>query len=183
MTTQTKVAAGTIVGLILVGLGLGMYAIISATRPPAAADPHHVEISSVDLTNGKRDAVISARDMVPGDVVTTSVTVANPSGALMQYAMTRGAVSAGGASLAAELVLTIRTVGASCGAFDGAILFEGPLDQAAFGSEAQGRQLAPATAEILCFRAVLPRDASDELQGAATTVTLSFGANWQAATP
>jgi len=183
MTTQMKLAAGTIVGLTVVSLAVGLYAVISAARPPAAADPHHVEISSVDLTDGKRDAVISARDMVPGDVVTTSVTVANPSGVPMQYAMTRGAVSAGGDSLAAGLILTVRTVGTSCAAVDGAILFEGPLDEAAFGSESVGRQLAPATAEILCFRAVLPPDASNELQGAATTVTLSFGASWQAAIP
>lgn len=48
-------------------------------------------------------------------------------------------------------------------------------------SEGSGRTLPAATAAILCFRAALPRDAGNALQGAVTAVTLSFGASKQAA--
>ena len=83
--------------------------------------------------------------------------------------------------LAAELLFTVRTVGSSCADFDGTSLFEGPLDEASFGMDGSGRPLPAATAEILCFRAALPLDAANAVQGAATTVTLSFRADSPAA--
>ncbi|MDQ2966217.1 MAG: hypothetical protein M3R57_10255, partial [Chloroflexota bacterium] len=81
------------------------------------------------------------------------------------------------------LVLTVRTIGASCADRNGMTLFDGPLDEAAFGLQDNGRLLPAATAEILCFRVALPLDADNGLQGMTTTVTLSFGAKWQAAVP
>jgi hypothetical protein len=96
--------------------------------------------------------------------------------------MNPGLVTTGGAALAAALVLTIKTVGSSCADFDGITLFDGQLDKAAFGNEANGRPLAPATAEILCFRAALPIDTGNALQGRSTTIALSFGADLQGPT-
>jgi hypothetical protein len=97
--------------------------------------------------------------------------------------MSRGAVSVDGSALAAALVLTIKTIGSSCEDQDGTTLFDGPLDAADVGSEGNGRPLAAATAEILCLRVELPRDTDNKLQGAAATISLTFGSTRQAAVP
>lgn len=179
MTRERRLAAFTILGLIVVCIWLGANAVMSGWR--SGDDLRRLEISSIDLATGARDATLSARGMAPGDAVTAAITVANSGRRPMTYAMSRGLVSAGGAALATALTLTIKTVGSSCADFDGTTLFDGPLDEAAFGSEANGRPLPAATAEILCFRIGLPFDTGNALQGAATTVTLSFGASTQAA--
>lgn len=181
MTRRRRLSAPTIVGLTVVCLGLGSNAIMSCSQPADGGAPRRLEISSIDLTTGTRDAILEARGMVPGDAVTAAVTVTNSGRQPMTYAMSRGLVSAGGAALSAALVLTIKTIGSSCADYDGTTLFDGPLDEAAFGGEGNGRPLLAATAEILCFRAALPLDVDNALQGAATTATLSFGSSWQAA--
>jgi hypothetical protein len=181
MTRGRWLEAITIVGLAVVSIGLGWNTIASGSRPRDAGDPHRLEVSSIDLTTGSRDATFSAQGMAPGDAYTTAITVANPGREAMTYTMSHDPVSTGGALLSAALLITIKTVGSSCADDDGTILYDGPLDAAAFGSQGNGRPLAAATAEILCFRAALPLDAGNELQGAATTVTLSFGASLQSA--
>lgn len=180
MTPGERIAAVTVVGLAIVCLGLRSNLIRAASRPAAEGHPHF-QLSSVDLSSGTRDAIFSARGMVPGDTVTATLTVANSGRQPVTYGMTRGPVSAGGAALSAALVLTIKTVGSSCEDDNGTTLFEGPLDQAAFGGEGKGRSLPAATAEILCLRAVLPLAAGNDLQGAAATVTLWFGSKWPGA--
>ena len=144
-------------------------------------DQHSLEISSIDLTTGAQEATLSARDMVPGDAVTAAVTVVNSSSQPMTYAMSSDLVSVGSAALAKSMVLTIKTIGSSCTEFDGTTLFEGPVSEATFGHDGEGRRLAAATADILCFRASLPIDADDELQGATSTVALVFDVSRQAA--
>jgi hypothetical protein len=181
MTRGRRLAALLIGALAVFCIGLGSKTIISGLRSAEVGDPAGIETSSIDLTTGGADATLSARGMLPGDAVTSAITIANSGRQPMTYAMSLGLASASGAALAGALVLTIKTVGSSCADFDGTTLFDGPLDQAAFGSQANGRSLPAATAEILCFRAALPCDTGNALQGAATTVTLTFGADLQAA--
>jgi hypothetical protein len=95
----------------------------------------------------------------------------------MTYAMSSGPVAAAESPLAEALLLTVRTIGSSCADADGAILYDGPLADAALGSSRSGRSLAAATAEILCFRALLPLDSGNALQGADATVSLTFVAS------
>jgi hypothetical protein len=180
MTHRWRLEAFTIVGLTVVCLALGSYIVMSGPRPGDAGDLRHFEISSIDLTTGARDASFSAIDMVPGDAVMAAITVANPGRRPMTYRLSRSLVSASEGVLSA-LILTIRTIGSSCADFDGTVLYEGRLDEAAFGSERYGRPLPGATAEILCFRTVLPRAVDNRLQGAAATISLTFTASWQAA--
>lgn len=180
MTRGVSVSGLAILGLSAVCIGLASVVIMSGSRLEDAVDPPSLETTSIDLTIGSQDGSLSARGMVPGDAVAATVTVANSGRQPMTYAMRRGRVSTGGAPLAAALVLTIRAVGSSCADFDGAILFDGPLDETEFGREGDDRPLAAATAEILCLRVALPFEASDSLQGAETTVALSFAATWQA---
>lgn len=183
MIRRRGLKAFTIVGLAILCLGLGANAIMSGSRLAGGDDLRRLAISSIDLSTGTRDAILSARGMVPGDAVTAAVTVANSGRQPMAYAMSHGLVSAHGAALSAALVLTIKTIGSSCADDNGTTLFDGPLDEAAFGTEGNRRPLPAATAEILCFRVALPADADDGLQGGATTVPLSFGASSQAAIP
>ena len=175
------VGASTIAGLTVISLGLAANAILTGSPPPDPGDPRRLVISSIDITTGARDATLSADGLVPGDTIKAAVAVANPSRQPMTYTMSRGVVSADGAALTAALILTVKTVGSSCAGDDGATLYHGPLDQAAFGSVGNGRPLAAATAEILCFRVDLPRDAGNGLQGAATIVSLLFAGSLQAA--
>lgn len=183
MTRRRRLAALTIVGLTGVGLGLASNAVMSGSRPASVDAPGGLEISSIDLTTGTRGAVLSARDMVPGGEVTAAVTVANSGRQPLTYSMRRDHVSAEGDALSAALVLTIRTIGSSCADFDGTTLFAGPLDEAAFGRAGDDRRLPGATAEILCFRAALPLESDNRLQGATTTVSLWFDARLQGAVP
>ena len=182
MTRRQRLIASTIVGLAGLSVALGWNAFRSGALPADADDRSRLESASLDLTTGALDAVISAHDMVPGDTVTAAITISNSGPTPMTYGMRRVGMTAGGAMLAADLLFTVRTVGSSCADFDGTSLFEGPLDAAAFGIDGGGRLLPAATAEILCFRAALPLDADNSLQGAATTVTLSFAADSPAAT-
>lgn len=181
MTRRHQLMASAIVALAAICLALGWYAFRPGAVPADADDRDGFETASLDLTTGPLDAVVSAHDMVPGDTVTAALTITNSGPTPMTYGMRSGDVTAGGAVLAAELVFTVKTVGSSCADFDGTSLFDGPLDEAAFGVDGNGRALPAATAEILCFRATLPLDATNALQGAATTVTLSFTADPQAA--
>ena len=173
--------ACTIVAVAATCMALGWYALRSGELPADVDDRDPFQTASLDLTAGPLDAVVSAHDMVPGDTVTAALTISNSGRTPMTYGMRSGGVTAGGAMLAAELILTVKTVGSSCADFDGTSLFNGPLDEAAFGIDGSGRPLPPVTAEILCFRATLPLDAANSLQGAATTVILSFTADSQAA--
>lgn len=183
MTRRHRLMASTIVALAAICVALGWNAFRSGALQADAGDRSRLESASLDLTTtGELDAVISAHDMVPGDTVTAAVTITNSGPRPMTYGMRRGDVTAGGWTLAAELVFTVKTVGSSCADFDGTSLFDGPLSEAAFGIDGGGRLLPAATAEILCFRAVLPLHAADALQGATTTVTLSFAADSPAET-
>jgi hypothetical protein len=181
MTRRHGITASTVVAMAAICVALGWYAVRSGALPADADDRERFQAASLDLTTGPLDAVISARNMIPGDTVTAALTITNSGPTPMTYGMRRGGVTAGGATLAAELVFTVKTVGSSCADFDGASLFEGPLDEAAFGTGRGGRPLPAATAEILCFRAALPLDAANAVQGSATVVTLSFTADSQAA--
>jgi hypothetical protein len=180
VTLRERLEVVGIVALTVVSLGLGSRAILSGPRSVEGADLFRIEISSVDLTAGARATTFTAKDMMPGDSATASITVANSGRQSMAFGMSRGVVSAEGTALSEALVLTIKTVGSSCADYDGETLYDGPLAEAAFGENSDGHPLPAATAEILCFRAVLPLDTGNEVQGTATTVLLSFHASAQA---
>jgi hypothetical protein len=181
MTPGRRFGPFALVGLMVVSLGLGGDGTVSNSRAADTGDGNRLEISSIDLTSGPRDSIFSARGMVPGDTAQATITLANPGRQPMSYTMHRGPVSPGGSALAAALIVTVKTAGSSCADFDGITLYDGPLLEAGFGSEGIGRLLPAASAEILCFHAVLPRSAGNALQGQSATVTLTFGASWQGA--
>ena len=167
-------------GFVIVGLSVGCVALatvalVSNLGPDV--NPPSLETTSIDLTTGSDDGTLSALDMMPGATIPATITVANSGSEPMTYGMRRGNIDEAGAPLAAALLLTIKAVGSSCAAFDGAVLFDGRLDEAAFGGNDDQRPLAAATADILCMRVALPIETNNSLQGAATTVVLSFDAS------
>jgi hypothetical protein len=180
MTGRVSASGLAIVGLTVACVGLAAVAIVSNIGPGVEVNPPSLATTSIDLTTGSDDGTLSAFDIIPGDAVPATIVVANSGSKPLTYGMRRGRVYDGGGPLAAALQLTIRAVGTSCAAFDGAVLFDGRLGEAAFGGDGDRRPLAAATADILCLRVTLPTDTNDSLQGAATTIVLSFDASPQA---
>lgn len=181
MNHERRLAVLAIIGLGIVGLGVAYSAITAQPRRPLGDHLVAIATATVELTTGTGSATLSAANMAPGDVVGAAITITNSGREAMAYGMSPGVISASGKALATALILTVRTVGSSCEDFDGTVLFEGPLGAAAFGNDGDSRLLAGATADILCLRASLPVDTGDALQGAATSVTLMFGADALAA--
>jgi hypothetical protein len=104
----------------------------------------------------------------------------------LRYAVTMTATNTDLKGLYAELDLTIREEGTDCTTFDGTVLY-GPaspflLNSNLIGDPAQGddppgdRTLAGSASEVLCFKVDLPLDASNGVQGAATTAVFTFEA-------
>jgi hypothetical protein len=182
MTPARRRITLAILGLwLMASIGLAYNALFSHSRQEDQTDPLKFPSSSIDLSAGAGEGILSADNMAPGDAVTAVMTITNSGPRDMTYAMSHRPVLSAGADLAAALVLTIKTVGTSCADFDGVTLYDGPLDAAAFGSAPNGRPLPAATAEILCLRAALPLETGDAQQSANTIVTLLFSADLMAA--
>jgi hypothetical protein len=182
MNTGWRVAASTTIALTAICVWLGWNVVASPGRPSDGGGRSGLRISSIDLATGTRDAVLSASDMMPGDQVTAEVTVVNSGSRAVTYTMRRGVSLVGGDALSAALTLTVKTVGSSCADFDGTTLYDGPLDSATLERDGSSRPLPAATAEILCFRVVLPPDVGNGSQGIAATVRLVFAPTAAAAT-
>ena len=177
MTPSRRPVVRTLLGLWVVAtIGLVYNAIFAPSGSLDGDAPVRPQIAAIELITGAGEATLSARNMAPGDTVAAVMTITNSGRQDLAYALTHDPIPADGAALAASLVLTIKTVGTSCADFDGTTLYDGPLDATAFGGGADGRRLAAATAEILCFRAVLPLETGNGQQSLDTTVTLQFSA-------
>lgn len=183
-TTRTRERLGIVallLVLLLVGLGVGTQ--VLPPGPTRSDAEKRFQVSTLDLTGNRRTAVLTGEEMAPGDIVVGVVTVANPSRAALLYRMVHGTVSSDDL-LAASLVLDIRTVGSSCVDFDGETLYHGAFAEATLPQQpAPPRELPGASAEILCFRALLPLQSGNELQGTATSVAFRFDAEWATEAP
>jgi hypothetical protein len=182
MTGRRRLGVWVVAILAFVGLGL-LARLFVFDRPSTEAHDLTLQVATLDVSAGPGDAILTAQGMAPGDVATGVFTVTNSSRGPLTYTMHHGTISADRAALGAALQLTIRAVGSSCADFDGAVLYAGPLDEATFGDGPTVRDLAGATADILCFRAALPIEAGNGLQGTATAVRLSFAAYQVGGTP
>jgi predicted ribosomally synthesized peptide with SipW-like signal peptide len=143
---------------------------------------------TISLGLNPATALLTATTLMPGDNVNGSLVVTNSGTGQLRYAMTSTTTNVDGKGLAAQMTLTIKTLGTSCAAFDGTSVFSGALSAGAFGSIAAGAQagdrtLAGAAAETLCFRASLPLASGSAFQGATTTATLTFDAEQTANNP
>lgn len=179
---RRRLAIWVIACLALIGFGVSARLLLFGHLSIGAHDLQ-LRVATLDISAGPGDTILSAQGMAPGDVAIGVFTVTNSSRTSFKYAMLHGPISAESSALATALRLTIKTVGSSCADFDGSILYAGPLGGAAFGDGPRARDLAGATAEILCFRAELPIGTGNGLQGTAAVVHLSFMGRRDGATP
>jgi hypothetical protein len=133
-------------------------------------------------------AILTSSALMPGDTVNGTLVVSNSGTAQLRYAMSSASTNTDSKGLAAQMTLTVKTLGTSCAAFDGTTLYNAALSAAAFGSNAAGAQagdrtLAAAASETLCFRATLPLASGNGFQNAATTTTFTFDSEQTANNP
>jgi hypothetical protein len=134
------------------------------------------------------DLLIQATGMLPGDVRGGTLTVANVGADPLRYALVSVANDPDRKSLRDVLVADVRAEGNGCAAFDGAILYSGPLVGAGFGDPATGpdagdRLLAGAARERICIRVSLPVSAGNRYQHSLTEATFTIVAEHAAGTP
>lgn len=180
---------GASLGVALAVLGLGTavetVGLISHNQTvPANA----FNAATIDLSASPSSALIAMSNLMPGDMVNGTLTVANAGTAVLRYAMTSSSTNADGKGLAAEMTLVVRTEGTSCATFDGTTVYSGNLSAAAFGNAAAGAQagdrtLSSGASEKLCFRAALPTSTGNPFQGATAATTFSFAGEQTANNP
>jgi len=171
-----------LLGLTTVSLGAGMFSLALFTDTTSSTGTFAA--GTIDITSSPTVAfTVSA--MVPGDNNTQALTIANAGTAPLRYALTSVATNV----LGDTLTLTVKALGTSCAAFDGAsVLAATALDGALIGSPTQGAQagdrvLAAATNEVLCFRVSLPLATGNALQGTTSAATFTFDAEQTANNP
>lgn len=171
--------------VLLVGVN-GTYALWSDTVPVSGAT---ISSGTLDLKVNTLDAVPAYTDlnlsgMVPGNTVAGILTVRNAGTIPLTYYATAAATNADGKGLGAALVAKLtgdaavtgtapaRTC-AGAGLASTGTTFAGNL----VGAPATPRPLAVGVSETLCVQATLPTTAASSLQGATTTVSLTFAAS------
>jgi hypothetical protein len=127
----------------------------------------------------------TATNIFPGDSGTQTMAVNNTGTGALRYALSSAATNTDGKGLAAQMTLTIQA--GTCAA-PGATLYTGPLDAAAFGSNAQGadagdRNVAAGATDNLCFSWDFPLASDNTFQAATTTATFTFDAEQTANNP
>jgi hypothetical protein len=133
------------------------------------------------------DMLIQVTGMLPGDEHHGALAVANVGADTLRYAMVSSS-DTDRHGLAAVLRATIRAEGSGCAAFNGALLFDGPLVGSGFGDPTSGQQLgdrllAAGLREHICVRVRLPIDAGNRFQRSATSMSFTVIAEHAAGTP
>jgi hypothetical protein len=167
-----------LVAAAMVGAASGSLAIFSDGTPNG---DNAFGVGKIALTASRTDTLTLYGGLVPGSPRTTGVDVTNTGSGQMRYAVTTAATNPDGKNLAGSVQLEVRTVGTSCDAFDGTVLYSGALvggyvGDPATGQQAGDRTLAAGIAERLCIRFSLATGAPAAIQGASTVITFSFAA-------
>ena len=169
-----------VLSLVSGSVGAGALSLAVFTDSKAVAG-NAFTTGTIVLGANPASALLTSANMMPGDTVNGSLVVTNGGTGALRYAMTSASTNTDTKGLMNQLTLTIKTLGASCAAFDGTSVYTGTLASALFGDVAQGAQagdrtLAAAGSETLCFRATLPLATANAFQGATTTTTFTFQA-------
>ena len=172
-----------LLGLTVLTLGAGVFSLAIFTDTDSSTGSFAA--GSVDIVSSPTVA-FTVSNMLPGDSDTQPLTITNNGFSQFRYAMSTVATNAFGSALQ----LTVKTVGAGCGTFNGAtVLATTTLNGAAIGDPAQGadlgdRILDAGTNEVLCFRVTFPDTGNDNaLQGGTSAVTFTFDAEQVANNP
>ena len=135
------------------------------------------KIAALDLTTSA---------IMPGDSVTSPVTVENTGTGQLRYAVSQSSTNADSLAMYSALTLEVRAEdsGGGCSSFNGTVVHAAATLGASgnvVGDPTQGQQSGDRTLnssanEVLCFRVSLPLSAANSLQGATTTTTFTFDA-------
>ena len=184
---RRRLAALLLLSLVSGSVGAGALSLAVFTDTQAAGG-NLFTTGTIILGINPASAVVTSANMMPGDTVNGSLVVSNTGTASLRYAMTSGWTNTDLKNLMNQMTLTVKALGTSCAAFDGATLYTGTANGALFGSPAAGNQagdqtLASGANETLCFRAQLALNTPDAYQNATTTGTFTFAAEQTANNP
>jgi spore coat-associated protein N len=169
---------------VLAVSGLAMSLAVFARRTPI---DETFSVGTITLGVAPAATLITFTGMVPGNSVDGVLTIQNDGTGDLRYAMTAAATDEDAKHLRDVLRLKVeRRTGCSGQVLE--VLYDGPIATAAFGDPQPGgnagdRTLGSSASEALCFRATLPVGTDTELEGAATTATLSFQAEQVSGNP
>jgi hypothetical protein len=185
--TRQGLLSAALVALVVPSIGSTVLTLAWFTDSESL-DANAFTTGTIDVSTSPTTALLTASAMMPGDTVNGTLVVSNTGTAQLRYAVSTSATNGDSKALRDAIVLTIKTQGASCAAFDGTTLSTGALDSAGFGSNAPGahggdRTLNAGTSETLCFRATLPTSTGNAYQGATTTATFTFDGEQTANNP
>ncbi len=177
--------AGVIAAALLIGGVSSTLALFTDTRTQGS---NVFSTGTIVLGLSPTSALLTSSSLMPGDNVNGTLLVSNTGTGQLRYAMSSASTNTDAKGLAAQMTLTIKTLGTSCATFDGTTVFSGALSAAALGSNAAGAQagdrtLSGAASETLCFRASLPIASGNGFQNATTTTTFTFDAEQTANNP
>jgi hypothetical protein len=192
--SRLRLRVALVLGLLLV---LGGAAVASAaTLFPGAAGANQAG-PSVDHRGSERQTLsIPTGSLTPGDTVRGRHVVANGASQSVRYSLSSASTNDDGKSVRDVFQVTIRLAdpasgaAATCEAFDGQILYDGPLGastagfgDAQMGSQAGDRPLASGQSETLCFEITMPSETGNEYQGATTATEWTIATEQDAGNP
>jgi hypothetical protein len=119
-------------------------------------------------------STLTMSNLAAGDNFDAQLTIANAGSLGLTYSLaTTVLIISGSPALASTLQLTVRVKTANpCSSRDGAVLYDGELDLAAYS----GRSLAVGGSEAICFTIVLPSSSGSSLQNSNLAATFAFQA-------
>jgi spore coat-associated protein N len=143
-----------------------------ATLPNDAWAPIPIDVRA------EPDMLMQVTGMLPGDTHSGELRVANVGVDPLRYSLVSATTDPDGRGLRDALHATIRDEGSDCAAFNGTLLYDGPLVGAGFGNPASGqhdgdRLLSGGTDDMLCVRVALPPTAGNHYQRSATAATFT----------
>jgi hypothetical protein len=190
--------AGWLAGLgavLLIGvLAYGTTMVVAVFSSGRGSANNQFVSGSTNLSVSPGSAIASMSSMMPGDSVTTAVTVANTGTTTLRYAVKSTTTEN---VLAAQLTLTVKSGVANCDnagfGSSGSVLY-GPaalgstagtnvVGSPAQGAQAGDRVLAGGTNEILCVQVSLPSGTGGSYLGLTTSATFDFQAEQTASNP
>jgi hypothetical protein len=134
--------------------------------------------------------------LTPGDTVRGRHLIANGQGQALRYSLSSVSNDDDRKGVRDVMQVAIRTAdpasgkAATCEAFDGTTLYDGPLGAATagfgdvtMGGQAGDRLLASGQSETLCFEISLPGATGNEYQGATTATAWTIATEQQAGNP
>lgn len=170
-------------------LGLGVVLAL-ATPGTYAHWTDEVQVGGTTITSGTLDLRVNGQDqvtgyttldiapMVPGNSTAAVLTVRNTGTAPLKYTASTSTTNADSLSLGAALVVKVTGDPSTTGSTPATTCAGASLPGAAtsLGGPmlSTGRMLAPEASEKVCVQITLPLDAASALQGATTTVGITF---------